>query len=370
MRSDRQEDNILSLLKEKSDELARGAQRGVILQPGAIGDCILTLPLAEFLRDCVGLGGVDILGHTDYIGILPGRSCVDGIRSIDSVELHRLFSETKTFDLADGDPLINAFSDYAWIVTFLGEPDSDFEQNLIFTAHCSRSAEVITLSMNPAPRMGGMKPAGKLTTPSTELRTGHITDFYIEQFVTQSGLTLRPWRVRRGDCLIKATKSDINSGRELLEEIDVDFSEKVVVIQPGSGGAYKRCHLDNFQAVAKELVSRGIKAIFLLGPAELEQFSDETKKNIAGVAQCLTDLSLTEVVGLLSCADVFVGNDSGITHLAAAMGIKTLSVFGPTDPVIYGPIGPDVTVFRSTTETFASEPSEDLQQELLKVLTA
>lgn len=361
MRSDKQEDNILSLLKEKSDELARSAQRGVILQPGAIGDCILTLPLAEFMRDCLGLGGVDILGHTEYIGILPGRSCVDGIRSIDSVELHRLFSEAKTFDLADGDPLINAFADYAWIVTFLGEPDSDFEQNLIFTAHCSRSAEVITLST---------KPVEKLSTPSTALRTGHITDFYIEQFVAQSGLSLRPWRVRRGDCLIRATKSDINRGRELLEEIDVDFSEKLVVIQPGSGGAYKRCHLDNFRAVAKELDSRGIKAIFLLGPAELEQFSDEAKKDIAGVAKCLTDLSLTEVVGLLSCADVFVGNDSGITHLAAVMGIKTLCVFGPTDPAVYGPIGPDVAVFTRPAETFAKEPSEELQQELLEALTA
>jgi len=375
MRSDRQEDNILSLLKEKSDEAERGAQRGMILQSGAIGDCILTLPLAEFMKDCVGLGGVDILGHSDYIGILPGRSCVDGIRSIDSVDLHRLFAETKTFDLADGDPLINTFADYAWIVTFLGEPDSDFEQNLIFTANCSRSAEVITLSM---------KPAGKLltpstwfdfahhkslrTSPSTSLRAGHITDFYIEQFVTQSGLSLRPWRVRRSDCLIKATKSDINSGRELLEETGVDFSEKVVVIQPGSGGTHKRCHIDNFLAVAKELVAGGIKAIFLLGPVESEQFSDEVKKSMAGTAKCLTDLSLTDVVGLLSCADGFVGNDSGITHLAAAMGVKTICVFGPTDPAVYGPIGPAVTVFTSPVESFAKEPSEKLQQKILKVL--
>lgn len=351
--SDRPEENILTLLREKGDELARGARRGVILQPGAIGDCVLTLPLAEFMRNCLGLGWVDILGHTDYIGILPGRTCVDGIRSIDSIDLQRLFTETKTFDLADGDPLINAFEDYTWIVTFLGEPDSDFEQNLIFTAHCSRSVEVITLSL---------KAPEKLST--------HITDFYIEQFVAQSGLSLRPWRVRRGDCLIKATKADVNKGRELLEEINVDFSEKVVVIHPGSGGADKRCHLDNFLAVAKELVSKDIKAIFLLGPAELEQFSDAMMKGISCVAKCLTDLSLTEVVGLLSCADGFVGNDSGITHLAAALGVRTLAVFGPTDPDVYGPIGPAVTVFTNPTAAFAREPLPHLQKELLEVLRA
>lgn len=349
----RGDDNILNLLMEKGAEATRVAQRGVILQPGSIGDCVLTLPLAEFMKDCLGLGGVDILGHTEYIGILPGRTCVDGIGSIDLVDLHRLFAETKGFDLADRDALISVFSDYAWIVTFLGEPASDFEQNLIFTANCSHSAEVITLSMKPPEKL-----------------SSHITDFYIEQFIAQSGLSLDPWRVRKGKGLIKATKADINKGREVLEEINVDFSEKLVVIQPGSGGLHKCCHLDNFLAVAKELVSSGIEVIFLLGPAELEQFSDATIKKIRSVANCLTDLSLTGVLGLLSCADGFVGNDSGITHFAGALGVRTLAVFGPTNPDVYRPIGPSVTVFASSTASFAEEPSEDLQQELLEVLTA
>ena len=79
----------------------------------------------------------------------PERTCVDSIRSIDTAELHRLFAAPASFDLADRDPLIHMFADYSWIVTFLGEPGSDFEQNLIFTANCSHSAEVITLSLKP-----------------------------------------------------------------------------------------------------------------------------------------------------------------------------------------------------------------------------
>jgi ADP-heptose:LPS heptosyltransferase len=181
---------------------------------------------------------------------------------------------------------------------------------------------------------------------------------------------LPPWRVRRGDCLIKATKADVNRGRELLEEINVDFSEKLVVIQPGSGGVHKCWHLDNFLAVAKGLSSKGVEVIFLLGPAELDRFSNATIKNINSVARCLTDLSLTQVLGLLSCADGFVGNDSGITHLAAGLGVKTLAVFGPTNPAVYGPIGPTVTVFADSTAAFVEEPSETLQRELLRVLMA
>lgn len=343
-------DDILKLLMEKGAEAAWKAQRGLILQPGSIGDCILTLALVGFMKDCLGLGCVDILGHTEYIGILPGRSCADGVRSIDSVDLHRLFAEAKTFDLADGDPLINIFADYAWIVTFLGEPNSDFEQNLIFTANCSHSAEVITLPMK-----------------APEKFSAHITDYYMQQFIAQSGLSLKRRQIQ-SEVLIKATEADVTSGRELLRETGVDFSKKLVVIQPGSGGLEKCWHLDNFLAVAKELTQHDIEVIFLLGPAELERFSDAAIKNINAGGGCLRDLSLTQVLRLLSCADGFVGNDSGITHLAAGLGSRTVAVFGPTDPKVYSPIGPAVTVLTSSSAAFARKPSVKVQQELVKVL--
>lgn len=344
-------DDILDLLREEGAEAAWKAQRGVILQPGAIGDCILTLPLAAFMKDVLGLGSVDILGHSEYVGILPGRTCIDGISSIDSKDLHRLFVETKAFDLKDGDPLISTFSGYAWIVTFLGELDSNFEQNLIFTAHCSHSAEVITLSLKP--------PKGF---------SGHLTDFYIQHFISQSGLSLQPRQVRHDDCLIKTTEVDIAQGKELLKEIGLVAGNKLVVIQPGSGGKSKCWHIDNFLAVAKELASEGIDVIFLLGPAELDRFSDATIKNISSVARCLTNLSLAQVLEILSCANGFIGNDSGITHLAAALGVRTLAVFGPTNSVVYRPIGSAVTVFAKKTAAFAKKPSASLQRELLDVL--
>ncbi len=347
------DDDILNLLKEKGAQMARLAQRGVILQPGAIGDCILTLSLAEFMKDCLDLGGIDILGHTEYIGILPGRTCIDSVRSMDSMNLHRLFVETNAFDLADGDPLINAFADYAWIVTFLGEPNSHFEQNLIFTANCSHSSEVITLSM---------KPPGDYSN--------HLTDYYRQQFVDESGLSSEPQQIVRGTRLIKATEADVNKGRELLKEIQLDSFEKLVVIQPGSGGLHKCWHLDNFLAVAKELRSKGVEVVFLLGPAEQDRFSNATIKDINSVARCLTDLSLTQVVWLLSCSDGFIGNDSGITHLAAGMGVRTLVVFGPTNPAVYKPVGPAVTVFAGGRTAFADKPSAALQQEILEVLMA
>jgi len=346
-------DDILELVRQKGAEAAQKMQRGLILQPGAIGDCILTLPLAAYMKDTLHLGGIDILGHTEYVGFLPGRSCVDGVRSMDSIDLHRLFAETEKFELKDRDPLINAFRDYSWIATFMGEPNGNFEQNLIYTANCSHSAEVITLSMKP--------PKGF---------SEHLADFYIRQFIDQGGYSLEPQPIRTGDCLIKATEADIKTGKELLREAGLGFGEKLMVIQPGSGGTQKCWHLDNFLAVARELDLRGIEIIFLLGPAEQERFGDEKIKKINSLARCLTDLSLTQVLGLLSCVDGFIGNDSGITHLAAAMGVKTYSIYGPTNPAVYKSIGPAVTVFASNIASFAKKPSMRSQRKFLEVVTA
>ncbi|MFH1718692.1 MAG: glycosyltransferase family 9 protein [Planctomycetota bacterium] len=344
-------DNILDLLREKGAEVERRMQRGLIVQPGAIGDCILTLPLAAFMKESLKLGGVDLLGHTEYVGVLPGRSSIDTVRSIDSMDLHRLFAETKAFELRDKDPLIIAFASYAWITTFMGEPYSNFEQNLIFTANCSRSVDVTTLSLKP--------PADSCE---------HVADFYIRQFINQSGLTLEPPRVQTGKGLIETTEADKNAGRELLRERGLDPDRKLIVIHPGSGGPAKCWHMENFLAVAAKLASENIQVAFLLGPAEQDRLKNTATGKISSLARCLTNLTLTQIAGLLSCADAFVGNDSGITHLAGTLGVKTLAVFGPTNPAVYRPIGPAVTVFTSSSPAFAEETSPGLQREILDIL--
>ncbi len=345
------DDNILELLKDKEAEVLRQTWWGMILQPGGIGDCLLTLPLVEFMKNSLGLNRIDLIGHTEYIGIFPGRTVVDTVRSMDSIELHRLFVESKCFEIADRDGLISAFAGYCWIVTFLGGPDTDFEKNLIFTANCSNSNEVISLSLKPPADL-----------------SSHLTDFYIQQFIDQCGLSLKSQPLQPENVLIKPTQADRNVGREMLKQTGISHTEKLVIIHPGSGGLHKCWHLDNFLAIAEKLTCEDIRVIFLLGPAEQERFSKAGLNDISMAAECLTDLSLSQVVGLLSCADAFIGNDGGITHLAAGQGIRTLVVFGPTQPAVYRPIGPAVTVFADNTADFAQRPCRALQQEVMKAL--
>ncbi|MEJ2646994.1 MAG: glycosyltransferase family 9 protein, partial [Sedimentisphaerales bacterium] len=274
-------------------------KRALIIQPGAIGDCILTLPLAAFMKSALHLGSIDFLGHTEYTGVFPGRTCIDGIYSIDSIDLHRLFLDSKDFVLADRDPLIRTFSEYSWIISFLGEPEGNFEKNLIFTTNCSLNSEVITLSSQPS-------------SGSTE----HISDFFIRQFSSQCDISPDKTFVFKRDCLIKATKTDIAKGKELLWEFGLEPQKKLVVIQPGSGALNKCWNLENFLSITSELRSKNTQVVFLLGPAELDRFNRETIQSLASATKCLADLALSEVLKILTCTDAFIGNDSGITHLA------------------------------------------------------
>jgi heptosyltransferase-3 len=345
--------NIIDELRKKLAQLAHKGQRGVILQPGALGDCILTLPLAALMKQTVCSGGVDIIGRTEYIGILPGRSCIDGVKSLETIGLHRLFVGENEFALADPDPLIMTFAEWTWITTFLGEVNSDFERNLIFTANCSHSAEVMTLAMKPK-----------------EGFSGHISEFYKVQFTEQSGITAPEDKKVTKTPFIKATQADIITGKEILAENGIIPGRKPIVIQPGSGGVHKCWHLDNFLSVAKMLKDKGADVLFLLGPAETERFNEEDMATIVMSAPRLTCPPLTDVVAVLSNAAGYLGNDSGITHLAAAMGVRTVAVFGPTNPAIYTPLGPEVTVLKSRDENFTEAISRQLQQEAATALLA
>ena len=197
----------------------------------------------------------------------------------------------------------------------------------------------------------------------------HVIRSYVQQFIDQCGLSLEPPNFSPDDTLIYPTTSDLNRGKELLSRIGIASDRNTVVIHPGSGGLHKCWNVDNFLAIAAELIANNCEAIFLLGPAELERFDPAKIAKITDTAKCLTDLSLTEVLQLISCAGAFLGNDSGITHLAAALGVRTAAVFGPTDPKLYRPIGPAVSTFTDHSQNFTNRPSPALHHQILTTLT-
>ncbi|MFH1888152.1 MAG: glycosyltransferase family 9 protein [Pseudomonadota bacterium] len=122
-----------------------------------------------------------------------------------------------------------------------------------------------------------------------------------------------------------------------------------IVLHPGAGSPRKRWHLDRFLDLFQLLQSRGQSPVFVLGPAETCLWE---KLTAAGVDRdCLV---LPSDVGglarLLREAGGFVGNDSGVAHLAGFLGVPTVTVFGPSDPVRWSPLGPRSVALRAPTD--------------------
>lgn len=112
-----------------------------------------------------------------------------------------------------------------------------------------------------------------------------------------------------------------------------------VVIQPGSGSRRKNWPLVRFVSLAHALERSGRSIAWCLGPAE-------GGIALPNGARRLDSESLVELARVLAGSRLYIGNDSGITHLAAAVGCRTIAIFGPTDPRIWAPLGDNVTVVR------------------------
>ncbi len=111
------------------------------------------------------------------------------------------------------------------------------------------------------------------------------------------------------------------------------------VIHPFSGSPAKNWPLDRYRALAQTIDAR-MPLCWSAGPEE-----------ILDAAQRFDDLYA--LACWLHSARFYIGNDSGITHLAAAVGTPTLALFGPTDPAVWAPRGPHVRVLSTCA---AGEP--------------
>ena len=127
------------------------------------------------------------------------------------------------------------------------------------------------------------------------------------------------------------------------------YDPSKIIIHPGSGSRKKCWPISNFVKIASLLKAGGKQPEFILGPAEydLHDILMQSKKLNANVHKIE---KLTELAGLLKTGGGFIGNDSGVSHLAAFIGLPTIAVFGPSDDKTWRPMGRAVKVLRSDLE--------------------
>jgi ADP-heptose:LPS heptosyltransferase len=127
-----------------------------------------------------------------------------------------------------------------------------------------------------------------------------------------------------------------------------DAVAPLLAVHPGSGGRQKCWPAASFYAVMRRLHAQlQVSFMIIEGPAE-EKTAGVFQKSLAELPHMrIRNLELCLVSAILSQSALFIGNDSGITHMAAALGIPTIAVFGPTDPAVWAPRGKSVSIVRS-----------------------
>ncbi len=278
--------------------------RFLILRGGAIGDFIVTLPALAALRGRWPEAYIELAGYPHIANLALAGGLVDHVVSLDRAEMARFFAARPVFTEAQASHV----QSFDVILSYLHDPQGILQENLLLAG----ARQVLSCS----PIMAGGPAARQLLKPLESLA------IYPESMAPQLALAA----------------SAKERGRQWLTERGVmaDF----VAVHPGSGSPKKNWPLDRFLEVARAWENRGTRVLWVAGEAD-QLIRDHLEKR-APSPVLLKDSTLVEVAEVLSHARLYVGNDSGITHLAAAVGVQTVALFGPSDSSIWAPLGAHV----------------------------
>jgi ADP-heptose:LPS heptosyltransferase len=126
------------------------------------------------------------------------------------------------------------------------------------------------------------------------------------------------------------------------------FRSPLVAISPNSGFLHKRWPVNQFLDLADILINDLNATVLMIARDETDfHFVTSARNRKDGRIHLLSGLPLDALSGIFSYVDLHVGNDSGLAHLAAAVGTSTVTIFGPTAPSLWKPVGPKaITVYR------------------------
>jgi heptosyltransferase-1 len=158
--------------------------------------------------------------------------------------------------------------------------------------------------------------------------------------------------------LPKEPQAEQHISRQLAELGIGEFA----ILNPGAGWGAKRWPAERYGEVAGKLADQGIASILNYGPGE-EELVRAAEAASGGTARAMSS-TITELIALTRRARLFIGGDTGPMHLAAALRVPEVAIFGPTDPARNGPYGTPSIVLRSaesvTSHARRAAPDEGL----------
>jgi heptosyltransferase-2 len=283
--------------------------RILVIRGGAIGDFVLTLPAIKLLRDRFPKAHIEILGSKHIAVLAEKRFYADSIRSIEFGQFARFFAKDSELP----SELVDYFAGFDLIVSYLFDPYGVFAANL-------KRCEIKTFLAGPSKLDNSEHAALQLARPLKALGL-HLQD---------------------PAALLYPSEAD----RALADPRRGDLSKRNVALHPGSGSETKNWAIENWKRLGDFLLSAGHDLIIIAGEADEERGRILESAWSSPPVRLVKNLPLPQLAVLLEGTH-FIGHDSGISHIAAAVGARCILLFGWTDPAIWAPANDNVTVLRA-----------------------
>lgn len=297
--------------------VTRRESRILVIRGGAIGDFVLTLPAIGLLRDGFPNARIELLGYPHIASLAEGRYYVDRVRSIEYGPMSGFFAKNAELNAE----LSEYFAGFQQVVSFLFDPDGIFEANV---RRCG-----VRNFMPAFRRPSGVHAAREWAAPLESLAL-YLQDPAAKLFPTEDDRSAAlAW--------FEENAGAVGSGRKR----GMRFA-----IHPGSGSSKKNWSVQKWGVLGLGLIDAFPEAELILVGGEAD--GDALQK----IKQCwpadrfreARDLALPLLAAILRECDFFCGHDSGVSHIAGAVGVRSLLLFGPTDPLVWAPANSTVRV--------------------------
>jgi len=332
----------------------REIERLLIVRLSAMGDVIHTLPAAQALRQVFPKATIGWLIEERWAELLsaPGTP----LRGPLSAQ-RPLVDWVHTVDLRGWRKSLFRLSTVEQIARVWNDVRAAHYQIAIDLQGAIRSAVLARWSGAPVIRGAAQpreSPASLLYTRPVTVQGTHVIEQNLSIVESLANRPLAPTAVE----LPHDSLAEERIEKKLRELGLADF----VILSPGAGWGAKCWPADRYGKVAQALSDCGIGSVVNYGPGEVS-LARETEAASQGAARALP-CSISELIALTRRARLFIGGDTGPLHLAAALAVPVVAIFGPTNPARNGPYGTRSIVLRNpaspTTHTRTPRPDENM----------
>jgi len=294
----------------------------LVIRGGAIGDFILTLPAISALRSTFASSHLEVLGYPKVAELARVAGLIDAFRSIEARALAGFFARNGKLD----PELSGYFESFALIFSYLYDPDQIFRSNIGMVT----KAQFVQAQHRP-----------------DETEAVHATSVFLKPLEQMAIFDASPIPLLP------------------MEKGPQNIHPRRVAVHPGSGSESKNWPVENWIQLIRELQARGEQILVIGGEAD-EGRIEQIRRAIPGIYlefnKPLADLAKT----LTQCG-VFIGHDSGISHIAAALGLKSLILWGPSNEGIWRPLTEKVEILKSRDRLLANLPVSEVLAGFLKL---